>query len=116
MLTQTSVVTTWAPRTATDGSFTVSKIPALGGRNPSGALIRSVNPKMGAASIQESAMFEAPSPTQAMIRPRSDPNRSVTVKRSARICTGCPPSLRPLMTGTVALFASSRSRSSPCVR
>ena len=61
-------------------------------------------------------MLLAQSPTNVTVLPFTLPSRSSTVNRSASTCTGCPPSDRPLMTGTADAFAKALSRSSPKVR
>ena len=53
---------------------------------------------------------------KASVLPFTEPSFSSTVKRSVRICTGWPPSVRPLITGTSQYAANSSMRASAKVR
>ena len=118
MLTQVSVTTQRASRTAASGS-SVSSIRApwlraqstsfCGGRRSSGVAMRSVKPNRTAASIQEQATL-LPSPHQATTWPAIGPRCSSNVITSAMSWQGWLELVSPLITGTVAYCASSCSR------
>ena len=78
------------------------------GASSGGFAARSAKPKRTAACTQDAITLFA-SPTQATVRPRMGPFFSSNVITSAMIWHGCDSFVRPLITGTVAFWASSVS-------
>ena len=71
------------------------------GSKPSGLATATCMPSAPAAAIREWQTLLQPSPTQASLRPSSEPSRSRRVSTSASAWQGWWRSVRPLMTGHV---------------
>ena len=113
-----------APRTIASGSwpmviwpfdFSAHASTSAGGLSSGGQATRSSKSNCTAAWIQLVAML-LPSPDQAIALPWMAPRCSSKVITSAISWQGCVLSVRPLITGTVAYLAISRSFSSTVVR
>src|SRR5947208_16348564 len=106
--TQTSVYNRSAPLAAFSMSSVQEIFPparfnsSAGGWNFFGAAIRSSNPSLDAAQIQEIGTLQAPSPTNVTTLPTIGPCCSLNVKMSARIWHGCSSSVNALIVGIFA--------------